>query len=175
MESMHHQVDHGDTDHGFAGFGEGFIVFREAAVFSKPCKCSLDNPPLGKDNKLVSIRSLDDFNDPAIPAHCPIHKPSGITAIGPDHFEASPPRTQLFYEQFTAVTVLDVGRVNDQSENQAKRVNNDMTLAPKRFLARIVPSVAPFSAVLTDWLSMIPALGVGLRPFLIRTCDRSRS
>ncbi len=172
---MHHQIDHGDTDHGFAGFGEGFIVFREAAVFPKPCKRSLDNPPLGKDNKIVSIRSLDDFNDPAIPAHCPIHKPSGITAVGPDDFEAPPSRAQLFDQQFAAVTVLDVGRVNDQCENQAERVNNDMTLAPKRFLARVVPSVAPFSAVLTDWLSMIPALGVGLRPFLIRTCDRSRS
>ena len=172
---MDHQIDHGDTDHGFAGFGEGFIVFREAAVLSKPCKCSLDNPALGKDNKIVSIRSFDDFNDPAMPAHCPIHKPSGITAIGPDDFEATPSRTQLFDQQFAAVTVLDVGRVYDQCENQAERVDNDMTLAPKRFLARIVPSVAPFSAVLTDWLSMIPALGVGLRPFLIRTCDRSRS
>ena len=168
-------MDHGDTDHSFAGFGEGFIVFREAAVFSKPCKCSPDNPPLGKDNKMVSIRSFDDFNDPAIPAHCPTHKPSGITAISPDDLEATPSRTQLFDQQFAAVTVLDVGRVYDQCENQAERVNNDMTLAPKRFLARVVPSVAPFSAVLTDWLSMMPALGVGLRPSSIRTRRRSCS
>ncbi len=172
---MSHQIDHGDTDHGFARFGEGFIVFRQAAVFSKPCKGSFHNPPLGKDDKLVRVRSFNDFNDPTIPAHRPVHKPSGITAITPDDFEAPPSRTQLFDQQLTTVTVLDVGRVHDQGENQAERVNNDMTLASKRFLARIVPSVAPFSAVLTDWLSMIPARGVGLRPFLIRTCNRSRS
>ncbi len=172
---MNHQVDHGNTDHGFAGISEGFIVFRQAAVFSKPCKCSFNNPPLSKDDKLVRIRSFHDFNDPAIPADCPIHKLSGITAIGPDHFKAPPLRTQLFDEKFSAVTVLDVGRVHDQGENQSQRVNNDMTLAPLGFLARIVPSVAPCSAVLTDWLSMIPALGVGLRPSLIRTRDRSRS
>ena len=124
---------------------------------------------------MVSIRSFDDFNDPAIPAHCPTHKPSGITAISPDDLEATPSRTQLFDQQFTAVTILDVGRVDDQCENQAERVNNDMTLAPKRFLARVVPSVAPFSAVLTDWLSMMPALGVGLRPSSIRTRRRSCS
>ena len=172
---MNHQIDHGDTDHGFAGFGEGFIVFRQAAVFSKPCKCSFHNPPLGKDDKLVRVRSFNDFNGPAIPAHRPVHKPSGITAIGPNHFEAPPSRTQLFDQQLTTVTVLHVGRVDDQCENQAERVNNDMTLAPKRFLARVVSSVSPFSAVLTDWLSMMPALGVGLRPSLIRTRDRSRS
>ena len=171
---MNHQIDHGDTDHGFAGCGEGFIVFRQSAIFSKPGECSLNNPSLGKDDKFVRIRSFDDFDDPSIPANRPIHKLTGISAIGPDDFEAPPSRPQLFDQQFTTVTVLDVGRVHDQCENQTERVNNDMTLAPKRFLARIVPSVAPFSAVLTDWLSMIPALGVGLRPFLIRTRDRSR-
>lgn len=123
----------------------------------------------------MRVRSFNDFNNSAIPADGPVHKPSGITAIGPDHFEAPPSRAQLLDQQLSAVTVLDVGRMHDQSENQAERVNNDMALAPKRFLACIVPSVAPFSAVLTDWLSMIPALGVGLRPFLIRTRDRSRS
>lgn len=76
-------------------------------------------------------------------------------------------------QQFTAVTVLDVGRVHDECENQTERANNDMTPAPERFLARIVSSIASFSAVLTDWLSMMPALGVGLRPSLNRTCDRS--
>ncbi len=87
---MHHQIDHGDTDHGFAGFGEGFIVFREAAVFSKPCKCSFNDPSLGKDDKFVRVGSFDDFNDPAIPADRPVHELPGITAIGPDDFKATP-------------------------------------------------------------------------------------
>ena len=76
---MNHQIDHGETDHGFAGFGEGFIVFRQAAVFSKPCKCSFHDPPLGKDDKLVRVRSFNDFNDPAIPAGRP---EAGLTGLG---------------------------------------------------------------------------------------------
>ncbi len=172
---MNHQIDHSDTDHCFAGFSEGFIVFRQTAVFSQPGKCAFDNPSLGKDDKLVRFTAFDDVNNTAMPTNCPVHKPSGITAIGPDDFKTSPSRTQLFDEKFSAFTVLDVRRMDDQGKDQAERVNNDMTLAPKRFLARIVPSVAPFSAVLTDWLSMMPALGVGLRPSLIRTRDRSRS
>ncbi len=123
----------------------------------------------------MRLRAFDDFNDPAVPADRPIYKLSGITAIGPDHFKAPPSRAQLLDQQLAAVTILDVGRVNDQREDQAKRVNNDMALAPLGFLARIVPSVAPFSAVLTDWLSMMPALGVDLRPSSIRTRRRSCS
>ncbi len=123
----------------------------------------------------MRLGSFDDFNDPAVPANRPIYKLSGITPIGPDHFKAPPSRTQLLDQQLAAITVLDVGRVNDQREDQAERVNDDMALAPLGFLARIVPSVAPFSAVLTDWLSMMPALGVGLRPSSIRTRRRSCS
>ena len=110
-----------------------------------------------------------------MPADRPIHKLPGITAIGPDDFKAPPSRTQLPDQQLTTVTVLDVGGVNDQREDQTERVNDDMALAPLGFLARIVPSVAPFSAVLTDWLSMMPALGVGFRPSSIRTRRRSCS
>ncbi len=121
----------------------------------------------------MRLRAFDDFNNPAIPANRPIHKLPGVTAVGPDDLKAPPSRTELFDQQLATVAVLDVGRVNDQRENQAERVNDDMALAPLGLLARIVPSVAPFSAVLTDWLSMMPALGVGLRPSSIRTRRRS--
>ncbi len=150
-------------------------VFGEPSILAQPGERSLNNPSLGKDDKLVRLRAFDDFDDPAVPANRPIHKLAGITAIGPNHFKAPPSRTQLPDQQLAAVTVLDVGRVNHQREDQPERVNDDMALAPLGFLARIVPSVAPFSAVLTDWLSMMPALGVGLRPSSIRTRRRSCS
>ncbi len=174
-ESVKHHIDHGNAYHGFTALNQRLIVFGEATVLPKPCKCTFYDPSLGKDDKLVRLRAFDDFNDPAVPANRPIHKLPGITAIGPDNFKAPPSRTQLLDQQLAAITVLDVGRVNDQREDQAERVNNDMALAPLGFLARIVPSVAPFSAVLTDWLSMMPALGVGLRPSSIRTRRRSCS
>ena len=172
---MNHHIDHGNAYHGFAALNQRLIVFGKPSVLTEPGERSLNNPSLGQDDKLVRVRTLDDFDDPAVPADRPIHKLPGITAVGPDHFKAPPSRTQLLDQQLAAVTVLDVGRVNDQREDQAERVNDDMALAPLGFLARIVPSVAPFSAVLTDWLSMMPALGVGLRPSSIRTRRRSCS
>ena len=172
---MNHHIDHGNTNHRLTALNQSLIVFGKSSVLPKPGKRSFNNPSLGENDKRVRIRSFDNFDNPAIPAHCPIHKLPGITTIGPDHFEAPPSRAQLLDQQFAAVTVLDVGRVNDQCEDQAERVNNDMALAPLCFLARVVPSLAPFSAVLTDWLSMMPALGVGLRPSSIRTRRRSCS
>ena len=172
---MNHHIDHGNAYHGFTALNQRLIVFGKSSVLTQPGERSLDNPAFGHDDKLVRLRTFDNFYDPAVPADRPIHKLSGITAIGPDHFKAPPPRTELLDQQLAAITVLHVGRVNDQREDQAERVNNDMALAPLGFLARIVPSVAPFSAVLTDWLSMMPALGVGLRPSSIRTRRRSCS
>ena len=172
---MNHHIDHGNTYHGFTALNQRLIVFGKSSILAQPSERSLDNPAFGKDDKLVRVRTFDDFDDPAVPANRPIHKLSGITAIGPDHFKAPPSRTELLDQQLTTVTVLDVGGVNDQREDQTERVNDDMALAPLGFLARIVPSVAPFSAVLTDWLSMMPALGVGLRPSSIRTRRRSCS
>ena len=172
---MNHHIDHGNTNHRLTALNQSLIVFGKSSVLPKPGKRSFNNPSLGENNKLVRIRSFDDFDNPAVPDHRPLHKLPRITAIGPDHFKAPPSRTQLLDQQLAAITVLDVGRVNDQREDQAERVNDDMTLAALGFLARIVPSVAPFSAVLTDWLSMMPALGVGLRPSSIRTRRRSCS
>jgi len=172
---MNHDIDHGNADHGFTALRERLIVFGESSVLAEPGERSLHNPALGQDHELVRVRALDDVDDPAVPTLGPVHKLSGVTAVGPDDFETSPARTQLLDQEFTAVTVLDVGRVNHQREDQPERVHDDMTLAPLGFLARIVPSVAPFSAVLTDWLSITPALGVGLRPSLTRTRRRSWS
>jgi len=172
---VNHHIDHGNTYHGFTALNQRLIVFGEPSVFTEPSERSLNDPSLGKDDKLARVCTFDDFDDPAVPADRPVHKLSGITAVGPDHFKAPPSRTELLDQQLAAVTVLNVGRVNDQREDQAECVNDDMALTPLGFLARIVPSVAPFSAVLTDWLSMMPALGVGLRPSSIRTRRRSCS
>ena len=174
-ELVNHHIDHGNAYHGFAALNQRLIVFGKPSILAQPGERSLNNPSLRKDDKLVRLRAFDDFDDPAVPADRPVDKLAGITAIGPDDLQAPPSRTQLPDQQLAAVTVLDVGRVNDQREDQAERVNDDMALAPLGFLARIVPSVAPFSAVLTDWLSMMPALGVGLRPSSIRIRRRSCS
>ena len=50
-----------------------------------------------------------------------------------------------------------------------------MALSSGDFLASVVAPRPPFSVVLTDWLSMMAALGVASRPSLSRTMGRSAS
>ena len=59
--------------------------------------------------------------------------------------------------------------MDDDAEQQAGRVDRDVTLAALDLFTRVVAPRPPFSVVLTLWLSMMAALGLASRP------SRSRS
>jgi hypothetical protein len=58
------------------------------------------------------------------------------------------------------------------SDQQADCVGDDMTFAAVDFLRRIETARAA-SVVLTDWLSMTPADGLGSHPAASRACSNS--
>ena len=72
-----------------------------------------------------------------------------------------------------AVAILDVGRVDEDAHEQAERVDQDVALAPRDFLARIVALRVdrgpPFCAALALWVSMIAVVGLASRPSCSRT------
>jgi len=174
-ESMNHQIDHSNADHGLTAYGERFVVFGQSAVPTQPGERPFHNPSFGQNLKGVYGRALDDLNNPAIPPGRPIHEAPGIAAVGEDEFQSLESSSQAFHQQLAAIAVLDVGGVHDQGQDQAQRVDEQMPLAPPDFLARVVPPRPPFSAVLIDWLSMMPTEGVGFFPAFRRTWARSRS
>lgn len=166
---MNHQIDHSNDYHGFTAMGQCFVVLRQSAVLTQPSESPLDDPSFRQHDKLVQCGTLDDFDETSGPAACPVNKPASIATVGEDQLQASKARPQLAEQQLAAVSILNVGRMDDQRHDQADGIDDQMTLAAKDFLARIVPAIPPFSAVFTDWLSMMPTLGVGLRPAFRRT------
>jgi hypothetical protein len=66
--------------------------------------------------------------------------------------------------------------MDDGVQHEALRIDDEVALAPLDLLARIITHRVdrdpPFSADLTDWLSMIPALGLGSRPICSRSFTR---
>lgn len=72
-----------------------------------------------------------------------------------------------------AIAVLDIGAMDDDIQQQAEGVDDDMAFAARDFLARVVAlridRGPPFCAALALWLSMIPTVGTGLRPSASRT------
>jgi hypothetical protein len=175
---MNHQVDHCNANHRFTGFRERLVVFRQSTVFAEPREGPFNNPAFGQHFKAVRRSALHDLDGPAIPSDRPVDESAGITAVGEDQPQTSQPTgivSQLLHQQLATIPILDIGRMHNQGHDQAQRVYDQMTLAAAYFLARVVATVPPFSAVLTDWLSRMPTEGVGCLPTLRRTRDRSRS
>ena len=56
-------------------------------------------------------------------------------------------------------------------DDQTLGVHQQMPFPSLYFLASIIATRPPLSVVFTDWLSIIPALGVGSRPTLTRSCS----
>lgn len=172
---MNHHIDHRDEDHGFAAVGESLVVLRQSPVSSEPREGAFDDPSLGKHDEFPHFGSLHDLDRAAIPSRSPTHEPACIATIGEDDLQPPKTRAQLFDEKLAAIAVLNIGGMNDQRQDQAERVHDDVALAAMRLLAGVVAARPPFPAVLTVWLSMIPTLGVGFLPTRRRSCSRSAS
>ena len=72
------------------------------------------------------------------------------------------------HQHYPAVAVLDVGSMNNGTQQKTFGIYRDMTLLALDLLASVIPAridrEPPFSALLTLWLSMIAAVGLASRP-----------
>lgn len=95
---------------------------------------------------------------------CPFDKLTSIGCIRPDFLETRKLLSQQINQPPANRAILTIGFRDKGFEYQAFGVYYQVTLAALDLFACIVAPTAPFSVVLTDWLSMIAALGVGSRP-----------
>ena len=169
-------MNHGDLNPSFSCLRQGFIVLAQPTTPPQPGQSAFDNPPARQHLELMAVwRPSDDLQQPATECTSPIDQLPSIAPIGPNQPEPRVFPYQFTQHQFGSVAVLDTGSVDDDRQKQAKGVNYYMALAPTNLLAGIIAARPPFSVVLTDWLSIIAALGVGSRPSDSRTLGRKLS
>ena len=169
-------MDHRDMNPGFSCFRQGFIVLAQPTTTTQPSQSAFYNPPTREYLKSVAVwRPSDDLQQPATEDTSPIDQLTSVARIGPDQLEPRVSSRQFAQHEFGPVAVLDTRSVDDDRQKQAKRINYQMALAAGDLLARIIATRPPFSVVLTDWLSMMAALGVGSRPSDSRTLGRKVS
>ena len=108
-------------------------------------------------------------------------RPAGVVAaIGPDEFEPIEALADAVKHQGGAVPVLNGGGVNHHAQGQAFGIDESVDLAPLHLLAGVITHcvrfafrASPFSADLSEQLSMTPALGLASRPSRSRRAARS--
>ena len=114
-------------------------VTREPAMMADPANRALDDPPLGQDDEAMLIATADDLHLPWPGArHGGGHFRSLIACIPDDPFEEGELPSSLAQQRFGSVAVLYVGGMHHDAQQQAERVRQDVALAAKGLLARIV-------------------------------------
>ena len=118
--------------------------------------------------------TFDQLDPPGGIGHGPAQLRAAVGAVGEDRLqEGKQPAGVAIQNQKGAVTVLYVGRVDGDGEDQAEGVDQEMALLALDLLARVsarrVDARPPFSAPFTLWLSITPALGEASRPSRSRT------
>jgi hypothetical protein len=169
-QAPQHDADHGETDEGGDGARVSLEVARQAAIAADPRERAFHDPSLGQDDELVQFVALDDFD-------CPLAGAGGgsrharplIAGVGEDALDEGKEAARAPIEnQPRPVAILHVGGMNDDVQEKAERIDEDVPLAARDLLACIkalrVERGAPFWAALALWLSMIAAVGLASRP-----------
>jgi hypothetical protein len=98
---------------------------------------------------------------------CPLEMRSLVAGVGEEFLQERIHSEQGGKQQNAAVTVLDIGGMNDGMEQQTQCVYENMALLALDLFARIIAMRIdmgpPFSALFTLWLSMMAAVGLASR------------
>ena len=133
--------DRGEVDHG-CGRGEGCLeILGQPSVAAEPSEGPLDQPALGQDGKAAGAGlALDDL-EPQTLLCCGTG--SGlplVAAIGEDQAEPGEAPAQPAADQRQPIAILDVGGVDDDHQQQAQGVDQNVALAAVDLLAGVIAS-----------------------------------
>ena len=97
------------------------------------------DPSFGQNDEAVHIRALDDRDLPASRGGDRAgHFRSLVCCVGEDAFDEGKTPSHAAQQAARAVAVLDVGGQNAHAEQEAERVDEDMALAARDLLARVI-------------------------------------
>ena len=169
-------MDHGDLNESFTGFRKFFIVLAKSTTTTEPSEGSFHDPTTWQNVEALDVvAAFDDLQYPAVRLLHPVNQLSTVAAIRPNELQSRKLALCFFQDLLGTIAVLNIGRVNDHTQQQTDRIDQNMPFPSLYLFARIVTASPPFSVVFTDWLSMIAALGVGSRPACRRVCSRRMS
>src|SRR5262249_14752327 len=136
---------------------------------------AFDDPAFGKDDEAMQLVALDDLDGPGSgPCERRRQLRPLIVGIGEDAFDEGEAAARAAIEdQPSPIAILQVGRVDDDVQREAERVDENVPLAARdlltRVIARRIERRPPFCAPLALWASMIATVGLASLPAFSRT------
>lgn len=138
-QASEHDADHGEADEGGDGARVALEVAREAAVAADPGEAALDDPTLGQDDEAMRVAPLDDIQLPgAGPGDGARQLRPLIAAVGVDALDEGERAAALAQQRDRAVVILDICGMDDDVQEETERVDEDVALAARDLLARVV-------------------------------------
>lgn len=130
-QAPEHEADHGETDECCDGARVAFEVACQAPIAADPGEGSLGDPALGQHDELVQFGALDDFDDPTARANGGLrHTWSLIAGIGEDALDEGKEAARASIKnQPRPIAILQVGRMDDDAQQKAERIDEDVPLA----------------------------------------------
>lgn len=140
-QASEHDADHSEANEGGGGLGITLEIACQPAVMADPGERAFDNPAFGQDDEAMQRVALDDFQFPATRLGDDGRRlRSLIAGIGEDALDKGKQAAGAPVEHPSgAIAILDVGGMDDNVQEQAERVDQDVALAAGNFLARIKP------------------------------------
>jgi hypothetical protein len=149
-------------------------VAGETAVAADPANGALDDPALRQHHEVMAVAAAHDLNLPCAGAGDGSgHLRPGIASVTDDALDEGEQSARLPQQRLGAVAVLHTGGMDDDCQQHADGVGQQVALAADDRLARVVAGRverrAPFCAAFAVWLSMIAVVGLASRPAPSRT------
>jgi hypothetical protein len=152
-----------------------FEVFGQASAASDPGEGALDDPTLGEHDEAVKLATRDDADLPGSSARSRRSQlRPAISGIREDALDEGKEATRAPIEdEARPVAILHVGGMDDDVQQEAERIDENMPLATLDLLARVktrrIKRCPPFCAPLALWGSMTAAVALASRPARSRT------
>ena len=164
-QAAQHDPGHGSVDPSFRSFRQTLIILAQTPLQIQPAEGAFHHPTPGQYLESMLLPGpAHQLQIPATRFLGPLHQLAAVGPVGPNYLQPGILPQQTLQHQLGAVPVLYVGRMHRHCQQQPQGIDHYVALAPLHLLARIVTPWPPFSAVFTDWLSMIAALGLAWRP-----------
>ena len=159
-------MGHCDMHPSFRRFREGFVVLTQPTTPSYPRQCSLNYPSSWQHGKLMTAtRTPHNLQGIARRGLNPIYQLPGVSCVSPNQSQAGKPSFQLVHNQPCPVPVLDVSRVNHDSQQHPYGIHDDVTLASHHLLTSVKATRPPFFRRLDRLAVYDSCTGSPLPPF----------